>query len=41
MPLEIKYISTLGLHGDGPEIEDVMDGTYIPPASATTATVDS
>ena len=38
--LDSEYIDALGLHGEGPEIKYVMDGTYIPPASATPATVD-
>jgi hypothetical protein len=38
--LDEEFIDDLGLHGEGPAIEAVMDGTYIPPASATSATVD-
>jgi hypothetical protein len=28
-----EFIDDIGLHGEGPAIEAVMDGTYIPPAS--------
>ena len=38
--LDPEYIADLGLHGEGSKIQYVMDGTYIPPASATEATVD-
>ena len=38
--MDEEFIDDLGLHGEGPAIEAVMDGTYIPPASATSATID-
>jgi len=38
--LDKEYIDDLGLHGEGPAINEVMKGTYIAPASATPATAD-
>ena len=38
--LSREYITAFGLHGEGEQIQQVLDGMYIPPASATTATKD-
>ena len=38
--LEEEFTAELGLHGEGPEIKKVLEGTYIPPPSATQATKD-
>ena len=38
--LDKGFITDLGLHGEGPSAALVIEGTYIPPASATAATVD-
>ena len=38
--LDKEFIDDLGLHGEGPAITEVMEGTYIAPASATPATID-
>ena len=38
--LEEQFIKDLGHHGEGPEIDNVLKGTYIPPVHTTTATQD-
>ena len=38
--LDEVFINDLGLHGEGPSASSVILGTYIPPVSATPATVD-
>ena len=35
-----EFITPLGYYGEGPAIPDVLNGTYIPPRSATEATRD-
>ena len=38
--LQEEFIADLGLHGEGPAVGAVLDGTYIPPITATPATAD-
>ena len=34
------FVAHLGLHGDGPRVQDVLDGTYIVPDISTQHTRD-
>ena len=38
--LSEDFIQDLGHHGEGPEIKNVLNGTYVPPQSATSITKD-
>ena len=38
--LDEEFISDLGLHGEGPAAAAILEGIYIPPASAKPATID-
>ena len=38
--LEDEFIADLGRFGEGPHSNNVLEGTYIPPITATEATVD-
>ena len=36
----MKYVTAFGLHGEGEKIQQVLDGMYAPPVSATIDTKD-
>ena len=38
--LQPSFAASLGAHGEGPEINKVLDGTYTPPPNASVATSD-